>query len=121
MSTELLKVDQVWAIERRPLEKVIATFDGTIDLPLTFRGAAKIHKSFREGDDINQLVFQFYCQRPGKIEGNNYVDPESLDPRKHEYLGPRPMVARYIVNTKQRIVDVEWLDKYLQTKWIAGQ
>jgi len=50
--------------------------------------------------------------------GINYVAGEGVSPKRHEYLGPAPMVSGYKnLRTTSQDVQILWYDNFLQDRW----
>ncbi|KAF7315417.1 hypothetical protein MIND_00056500 [Mycena indigotica] len=117
------KLEQPWAIDKYPLQKVPAPFSGSIVVPHCFRGVGGSSKvSVYAGDDLNRAIFDYYAQEcPESQIGTNYIDPEGLDSKRHEYLGPSPFVAGYLFDARRKTVDVEFWDEFLKLHWVCDR
>ncbi|GBE82680.1 hypothetical protein SCP_0410650 [Sparassis crispa] len=97
-----------------------APFSGVLYLPLNFRqthGTTKL--GFRQGDDLNRIVFEFYNEEVQKnYPGPNFIAQDGLRPKRYEYLGPMPFVVGYQLSEAAGEASIEWWDRYLQLKWI---
>ncbi|KAI0368794.1 hypothetical protein BV20DRAFT_998165 [Pilatotrama ljubarskyi] len=110
-----------WELQKHPSEPYPAPLSGKLMLPLTYQGDDHARTiKFKEGDDLNLLVYNFYSEPPDAgFEGLNYVTPNSFIPKRHEYLGPAPHVTGYRFSAAERTARIEWWDPYVQTLWIG--
>ncbi|KAF7321912.1 hypothetical protein MKEN_00713400 [Mycena kentingensis (nom. inval.)] len=123
MAAKETKIEQPWAIDKYPLLRIPAPFSGSILVPHCFRGVGGNSKvSVYGGDDLNRAIFDYYAQAaPEGQLGTNYIDPEGLDSKRHEYLGPSPFVAGYKYDSRRKTIEIEWWDEFLNLKWIADR
>ena len=80
-----------WQVHRWPLEKRLATERTKIHLPKSYRAVAGVDvKTVWPGDDLNQLVHNYYAQRlteddEGKLKARNcanFVTDDSVTMRR---------------------------------------
>ncbi|CCM06806.1 uncharacterized protein FIBRA_09107 [Fibroporia radiculosa] len=113
-----------WQIHRWPLEKRILSERVRVHLPRTYLAQeGEDVRVLRAGQDLNQFVFRHYSEEvteEQKKERTNFVTPDGIVARRHEYLGPDPRVAGYRVDNDGDIY-IKWWDGFLQDQWIGKQ
>ncbi|KAH9918671.1 uncharacterized protein B0H18DRAFT_1030335 [Fomitopsis serialis] len=119
-----------WQIHRWPLEKRIVDERTRVHLPRTYLGKDGIDvRVVRAGQDLNQFVHRYYSEELGKEAGKeneegknwvNFVTPDSVLKRRHEYLGPDPRVAGYRCDVAGDM-HIKWWDAFLQDQWMNKQ
>ncbi|KDQ49638.1 hypothetical protein JAAARDRAFT_617343 [Jaapia argillacea MUCL 33604] len=114
-----------WQIHRWPLDKKYVEERTKIHLPRSYLAKdGEDVRLVRNGEDLNQLVYQWYfepMEASAKSEGTvNFVAPDEIVPRRHEYLGPDPRVAGYFFDYNDE-VHIRWWDDFLQEQWMDRQ
>lgn len=113
-----------WQVHRWPLEKRIAEEKTRIHLPRSYLATdGEDVRVVWPGEDLNQVVYEHYSGSVDPKDGNhkvNYVAPDGVSPRRHEYLGPDPRVAGYFFDFDEEI-HIRWWDAYLQDQWMDRQ
>ncbi|KAJ7072029.1 hypothetical protein C8F01DRAFT_1243119 [Mycena amicta] len=112
------KIEQPWAVDKYPIEKSLSPISGSILVPHLFRGVGGNSKiSVYAGDDLNRAIFDYYAQpAPEGQLGTNYIDPEGLHSKRHEYLGPSPFIAGYKFDSRRRSIEIEFWDEFLKLR-----
>ncbi|KZT66568.1 hypothetical protein DAEQUDRAFT_767916 [Daedalea quercina L-15889] len=116
-----------WQIHRWPLEKRVVHERTRVHLPRTYLGKEGIDvRVVRPGQDLNQFIHRYYSEELGKEAGKeneegqgwvNFVTPDGVLKRRHEYLGPDPRVAGYRIDVEGD-VHIKWWDAFLQDQWM---
>ncbi|KAF9802233.1 hypothetical protein IEO21_09921 [Rhodonia placenta] len=113
-----------WQIHRWPLDKRVLLSRTRVHLPRTYLGRdGEDVRVVREGQDLNQFVHRHYFEEldeARKSEWINFVTPDGVVSRRHEYLGPDPRVAGYHLDVDGE-VHIKWWDGFLQDQWMDRQ
>ncbi|KAI0365965.1 hypothetical protein BV20DRAFT_953241 [Pilatotrama ljubarskyi] len=113
-----------WPIHRWPLEKRIVQTRTRVHLPRTYRARhGSDVRTVYPGTDVNQFVHRHYSEckeRWKREEWPNYVAGEAILAKRHEYLGPDPRVAGYVVDADGEY-HIKWYDAFLKDQWVDNQ
>ncbi|KAF9020597.1 hypothetical protein BDZ89DRAFT_958139 [Hymenopellis radicata] len=106
-----------WPVHRWPLERFFAQTRTRVHLPLSYLARDGLAtRTVHPGEDVNHAVYRFYAEdaKGGRV---NYVHADSVDERRHEYLGPDPRVAGYYTDPRGEL-HVRWWDGFLGDQWM---
>lgn len=112
-----------WQVHRWPLEKRTIDRKTKIHLPRSYLATAgEDVETVWPGSDLNQVVHQHYIQpldadSEGFPESANFVAPDAVMVKRHEYLGPDPRIAGYHFDVDGE-VHVKWWDSFLGDLWM---
>ncbi|KIM38095.1 hypothetical protein M413DRAFT_448108 [Hebeloma cylindrosporum] len=120
-STLLTVKSAAWPLGRRPSSAYPAPRSGTLELPRYLSASECDRLKFKVGDDLNLLTFRHYDEGAESLKssGSNFVTDGSIQPKRHEYLGPSLNVAGY--RFSQGVAEIKFWDDYLKTMWIGKQ
>ncbi|KAF8909062.1 hypothetical protein CPB85DRAFT_1435807 [Mucidula mucida] len=108
-----------WPVNRWPLDRFFAPSRTRVHLPLSYLARDGLAtKTVFPGEDVNHAVYRFYAEEAKGGKGRvNYVHADSVDERRHEYLGPDPRVAGYYTDPQGEL-HVRWWDAFLGDQWM---
>ncbi|GJE86720.1 hypothetical protein PsYK624_028010 [Phanerochaete sordida] len=113
-----------WQVHRWPLEKKTVDHKTKIHLPRSYLATAgEDVKTVWAGSDLNQIVHQHYFDALDLVSDEipkksaNFVTPDAVTVRRHEYLGPDPRIAGYRFDADGE-VHVKWWDSFLGDLWM---
>ncbi|KJA29181.1 hypothetical protein HYPSUDRAFT_32557 [Hypholoma sublateritium FD-334 SS-4] len=95
--------------------------DGLLVRPNKFkesRGRSSITKlRFKKGQNLYSVAYNYYSEGLSEPPpGPNYISNDGIRSKRHEYLGPAPCVAGFLLTENDTEILLFW-DAYLKVAW----